>query len=98
MPDFSFYGASPVTGPKVFMTVNCHELRESLKKVWPNATTVLCIFHVLQQVRTCYCIHLLVLHSAFIDTGNKIPWHLPNFVILVGRGGGGGTGGIDLTL
>ena len=45
--DFAFYGAS---GPRVFMTDNCHELRVSLKEVWPNAVPLLCIFHVLQQV------------------------------------------------
>lgn len=50
LPEFAFYGASPSTGPKVIMTDNCSELREALKTVWPNATTVLCIFHVLQQV------------------------------------------------
>lgn len=56
LPDFSFHGASPTTGPKVFMTDNCYELREALKNVWPNATTVLCIFHVLQQVMPFLCI------------------------------------------
>lgn len=45
---FSFYGSSE--GPKVFMTDNCSELREALKKVWPSSTPVLCIFHILQQV------------------------------------------------
>ena len=50
LPEFAFHGASPDTGPKVFMTDNCYELREALQKVWPNAATVLCIFHVLQQV------------------------------------------------
>ena len=55
LPDFSFHGASPTTGPKVFMTDNCYELREALKNVWPNATTVLCIFHVLQQVMPFLC-------------------------------------------
>ena len=32
MPDFGFYGAS-LSGPRVFMTDNCYELREALKKV-----------------------------------------------------------------
>jgi len=45
---FSFYGSS--AGPEVFMTDNCMELREALKKVWPSSTPVLCIFHILQQV------------------------------------------------
>jgi hypothetical protein len=47
--DFGFYGAT-ASGPRVFMTDNCYELREALKEVWPEATTVLCIFHILQQV------------------------------------------------
>jgi hypothetical protein len=45
--DSAFYGA---VGPKVFMTDNCSELREALKKVWPTSVLLLCIFHVLQQV------------------------------------------------
>ena len=32
MPDFGFYGAA-LSGPRVFMTDNCYELREALKKV-----------------------------------------------------------------
>ena len=47
LPSVAFYGSD---GPTVFMTDNCHELREALKAVWPNSVPVLCIFHVLQQV------------------------------------------------
>jgi hypothetical protein len=47
LPDFAFYGAH---APKVFMTDNCYELRASLNEVWPSAVSVLCIFHLLQQV------------------------------------------------
>jgi hypothetical protein len=47
LPDFAFYGAH---APKVFMTDNCYELRTSLNEVWPSAVSVLCIFHLLQQV------------------------------------------------
>ena len=47
LPDFAFYGA---TGPRVFITDNCPELRVALKDVWPKSVPVLCIFHVLQQV------------------------------------------------
>ena len=32
------------------MTDNCEELRNSLKRAWPNSTLLLCIFHILQQV------------------------------------------------
>lgn len=32
------------------MTDNCEELRNSLKKVWPDSVLFLCIFHILQQV------------------------------------------------
>ena len=27
LPDFSFHGASPTTGPKVFMTDNCYDVQ-----------------------------------------------------------------------
>ena len=37
-------------GPRVFMTDNCMELKDAIHQVWPDATTVLCIFHLLQQV------------------------------------------------
>lgn len=47
LPDFAFYGAP---GPRVFMTDNCYELRVALREVWPTSVSVLCIFHVLQQV------------------------------------------------
>ena len=49
--NFGFYGAK-ASGPQIFMTDNCYELREALKEVWPKATMLLCIFHVLQQVFT----------------------------------------------
>ena len=47
LPDYAFYGAQ---FPKVVMTDNCHELRSSLSDVWPGAVSLLCLFHVLQQV------------------------------------------------
>ena len=47
LPDFAFYGAP---GPRVFMTDNCYELRVALREMWPTSVSVLCIFHVLQQV------------------------------------------------
>ena len=47
LPDYAFYGAQ---FPKVVMTDNCYELRSSLSDVWPGAVSLLCIFHVLQQV------------------------------------------------
>jgi hypothetical protein len=47
LPDYAFYGAQ---FPKVVMTDNCYELRSSLSEVWPGAVSLLCIFHVLQQV------------------------------------------------
>jgi hypothetical protein len=50
LPDFAFYGAH---ASKVFMTDNCYELRASLNEVWPSAVSVLCIFHLLQQVWRC---------------------------------------------
>ena len=47
LPDYAFYGAQ---FPKVVMTDNCYELRSSLSDVWPGAVSLLCLFHVLQQV------------------------------------------------
>ena len=32
------------------MTDNCQELHEALRVIWPRATLILCIFHLLQQV------------------------------------------------
>ncbi|XP_066923705.1 uncharacterized protein [Clytia hemisphaerica] len=48
LPEEAFYN-SP-TGPDIFMTDNCGELRNSLHKIWPDSTLLLCIFHILQQV------------------------------------------------
>ena len=36
--------------PKIVMTDNCEELRTASQAVWPHATSLLCIFHILQQV------------------------------------------------
>ncbi|XP_066917456.1 uncharacterized protein [Clytia hemisphaerica] len=48
LPEEAFYN-SP-TGPDIFMTDNCGELRNSLHRIWPDSTLLLCIFHILQQV------------------------------------------------
>jgi hypothetical protein len=50
LPDDSFFCAPSGKGPRVFMTDNCMELKDAIHQVWPDATTVLCIFHLLQQV------------------------------------------------
>jgi hypothetical protein len=52
---------SPATEPKVIMTDNCSEPREALKMVWPNinATTVLCIFYMLQQIYNFKYVHTI---------------------------------------
>ena len=47
-PDDAFYN-SP-TGPSVIMTDNCDELHQSLSQNWPEATLLLCTFHIHQQV------------------------------------------------
>ena len=41
--NFGFYGAT-ASGPQVFMTDNCYELREALKDVWAEATAVYAFF------------------------------------------------------
>ena len=46
-PDNSFYGKGRA---EVIMTDNCSELREALYEVFPDATLLLCTFHILQQV------------------------------------------------
>ena len=50
LPEYAFNGRGPTTGPEVILTDNCLEERNALKSVWPTATLLLCIFHVLQQV------------------------------------------------
>jgi hypothetical protein len=50
LPDDAFFCAPSGKGPRVFMTDNCMELKDAIHQVWPDATTVLCIFHLLQQV------------------------------------------------
>ena len=50
LPEYAFNGRGPTTGPEVILTDNCLEERNALKSVWPTATHLLCIFHVLQQV------------------------------------------------
>ena len=50
LPDYAFFGSSSDIGPKVIMTDNCLELRDSLHHTWPHATLTLCIFHILQQI------------------------------------------------
>ena len=47
LPERTFYGNA---GPSVIMTDNCNELRNALKKRFPNSWLLLCIFHMLQQV------------------------------------------------
>ena len=47
LPEGAFFNAA---GPAILMTDNCDELRRSLHRSWPNATLLLCIFHILQQV------------------------------------------------
>lgn len=50
LPDDAFFGSSPLKGPRVFMMDNCLELRDAICQTWPDATRVLCIFHLLQQI------------------------------------------------
>ena len=50
LPPESFFGRGGITGPKIFLTDNCSEKRDTLAITWPSAQLILCIFHVLQQV------------------------------------------------
>ena len=49
LPENAFYGKG-TSGPPVFMTDNCSELREALSKSWPNSKLLICVFHLMQQV------------------------------------------------
>ena len=46
----SFYGRGSELGPAVVMTDNCSELRDALRSVWNEATLLLCVFHLMQQL------------------------------------------------
>ena len=45
-----FFWKGPEQGPMIIMTDNCNEEQNALSFVWPSATLLLCIFHILQQV------------------------------------------------
>jgi hypothetical protein len=42
------YGGRGVQGPVLFMTDDCAALRSALRAVYPRATLLLCLFHILQ--------------------------------------------------
>ena len=46
-PERTFYGNA---GPSVIMNDNCDELRNALKKKFPDSCLLLCIFNIVQQV------------------------------------------------
>lgn len=50
LPGYAFYGRGPTLGPKVILTDNCTEERNTLSVVWPKSVLLLCIFHILQQI------------------------------------------------
>ena len=54
LPTDAFFGKG-LSGPAVFMTDNCSELRDALHIVWPEAILLLCLFHILQQVWRWLC-------------------------------------------
>ena len=47
LPNGAFYNQS-TAGPKVIMTDDSESQRQALAAIWPEATQLLCIFHVLQ--------------------------------------------------
>ena len=49
LPEFAFYNRGK-QGPRLFMTDNADEERNTLKAVYPNAKHLLCSFHVLQAM------------------------------------------------
>ena len=48
MPSDAFFGKGGNTGPTLFLTDELSSQREALRKVWPNARQLLCLFHYLQ--------------------------------------------------
>ena len=49
LPADAFFGRG-TKGPSMVMTDNADELRDAIHCVWPDATLLLCVFHILQQV------------------------------------------------
>ena len=45
LPEGAFYNSQ--NSREVFMTDNCDELRKGLHQNWPNATLLICVFHIL---------------------------------------------------
>ncbi len=50
LPENSFGGNGPILGPSVIMTDDSAAEQNALSTVWPSATLLLCLFHVLQVV------------------------------------------------
>ena len=48
LPTGAFYGRGKSAGPQLFMTDDSDSLRNALRKTWPSAELLLCIFHILQ--------------------------------------------------
>lgn len=47
MPSDAFFGKGSNAGPTLFLTDELASQREALRKVWPNARQLLCLFHYL---------------------------------------------------
>ena len=50
LPEFAFFNRGKDMEPKVFITNNSSEERESHQYVWPQANLVLCLFHAIEQI------------------------------------------------
>ena len=48
LPEKAFFGRGIKVGPKIFMTDDATAERNALLKKWPDATLLLCVFHLLQ--------------------------------------------------
>ena len=49
MPSDAFFGKGGNAGPTLFLTDELASQRQALRKVWPNARQLLCLFHYLQR-------------------------------------------------
>jgi len=49
MPSDAFFGKGSNTGPTLFLTDELASQHEALRKVWPNARQLLCLFHYSQR-------------------------------------------------
>lgn len=63
LPANAFGGRSSTYGPQLFMTDDSAAERNALKSVWPHATLLLCIFHVLQVLMALHVLFIIIIYA-----------------------------------